>query len=64
MFVISLFVPDFHSSTQKFVELFGYSFAFDAPTVWNALPEEIRVSPSLPLPERILVPTFTPRQSL
>ena len=26
---------------------FGYSFAFGAPTVWNALPGEIRASPSL-----------------
>ena len=26
---------------------FGNSFAFDAPTVWNALPDEICASPSL-----------------
>ena len=24
---------------------FGFSFAFDPPTVWNSLPEDIRASP-------------------
>ena len=40
-------VPRFYPSTPMSVKQFGYSFAFDAPTVWNALPEEIRASPSL-----------------
>ena len=39
-------VPKFHPSTHKSVKQFGYSFAFDAPTIWNALLDEIRVSPS------------------
>ena len=42
-----LVVPKFQPSVDKSIKQFGYSFAFDAPTVWNALPEEIRVSPSL-----------------
>ena len=33
-----LVVPKFYPSTQKSVKQFGYSFAFDSPTVWNALP--------------------------
>ena len=46
--VISLFlIPKFQPSIHKSVKQFGYSFAFDAPTVWNALPEKIRESPSL-----------------
>ena len=40
-------VPKFQPSIHKSVKQFGYSFAFDAPTVWNALPDEIHVSPSL-----------------
>ena len=26
---------------------FGFSFAFDAPTVWNSFPEDIRASPTI-----------------
>ena len=26
---------------------FGFSFAFDAPTVWNSLPEDISASPTI-----------------
>ena len=26
---------------------FGHSFAFDAPTVWNDLPDEVRSLPTL-----------------
>ena len=26
---------------------FGFSFTFDAPTVWNSLPEDIRASPTI-----------------
>ena len=42
-----LVIPKFQPSVHKSVKQFGYSFAFDAPTGWNALPEEIRASPSL-----------------
>ena len=39
-----LVIPKFQPSVHKSIKHFGYGFAFDAPTVWNALPEEIRVS--------------------
>ena len=42
-----LVIPKFCPSIHKSVKQFGNSFAFDAPTVWNALPDEIRASPSL-----------------
>ena len=42
-----LVIPKFQPSVHKSVKQFGYSFAFDAPTVWNALPGEICASPSL-----------------
>ncbi len=42
-----LVVPKFCASTQKSVRQFDNSFAFDAPTVWNALPDEIRASTSI-----------------
>ena len=42
-----LVIPTFQPSVHKSVKQFGHSFAFDAPTVWNALPEEICASPSL-----------------
>ena len=42
-----LVIPKFQPSVHKSVKQFGYSFAFDAPTVWIALPQEIRGSPSL-----------------
>ena len=32
-----------HKSTKQF----GFSFAFDAPTVWNSLPEDIHASPTI-----------------
>ena len=37
----------FSPSDGKSVKQFGNSFAFDAPMVWNALPDEIPVSPNL-----------------
>ena len=40
-------VPKFHPSVHKSSKQFGYSFAFDAPTLWNALPDNIRAAPSL-----------------
>ena len=42
-----LVIPKFQPSIHKSVKQFGHSFAFDAPTIWNALPEKIRASPSL-----------------
>ena len=42
-----LVIPKFCPFVHKSVKQFGNSFAFDAPTVWNALPDEIRASPSL-----------------
>ena len=42
-----LVIPKFYSSVHKSIKQFGNSFAFDAPTVWNALPDENRASPSL-----------------
>ena len=37
------FQPTIHKSTKQF----GFSFAFDAPTLWNSLPEDIRASPTI-----------------
>ena len=42
-----LVFPKFCPSVHKSVKQFGNSFAFDAPTMWNTLPDEIGVSPSL-----------------
>ena len=42
-----LVIPKFYPSIHKSVKQFGYSFSSDAPTVWNALPDEIHESPSL-----------------
>ena len=44
-----LVIPKFCPSVRKSVKQFGNSFAFDAPTVWNTLPDEIRASASLGL---------------
>ena len=40
-------VPKFQPTIHKSIKQFGFSFAFDAPTVWNSLPEDIRVSPTM-----------------
>ena len=37
-----LVIPKFYHSVHKSIKQFGYSIAFDAPNVWNALPDEIR----------------------
>ena len=42
-----LVIPKYHPSVYKSVKQFGNSFAFDAPTIWNALPDDICASPSL-----------------
>ena len=57
--VISKFQPFIHKSVKQF----GYSFAFDALTVWNALPDEIHASPSLASSESVSKPTRTPRHT-
>ena len=40
-------VPKFQPTIHKSTKNFGFSFAFDAPTVWNSLPEDIRASPTI-----------------
>ena len=40
-------VPKFEPTIHKSTKQFGFSFAFDAPTVWNSLPEDIRASPTI-----------------
>ena len=40
-------VPQFCPSVHKEKNHFGHSFAFDAPTVWNHLPDEVCSAPTL-----------------
>ena len=40
-------VPKFQPTIHKSTRQFGFSFAFDVPTVWNSLPEDIRASPTI-----------------
>ena len=40
-------VPKFQPTVHKSTEQFGFSFAFDAPTVWNSSPEDICASPTI-----------------
>ena len=40
-------VPKFQPTIHKSTKQFGFNFAFDAPTVWNSLPEDIRASPTI-----------------
>ena len=42
-----LVIPKFYPSVHKSVKQFGNSLAFDAPTLRNALPDEIHATPSL-----------------
>ena len=42
-----LVVPQFRPSIHKSKRHFSPSFAYDAPNVWNDLPDEIRSAPSL-----------------
>ena len=37
-------VPKFQPTIHKSTKQFGFRFAFDAPTVQNSLPEDIRAS--------------------
>ena len=40
-------VPKFQLKIHKSTKQFGFSFAFDAPIVWNSLPEGIRASSTI-----------------
>ena len=40
-----LVIPKYYPSVHKSFKQFGNNFAFDAPTVWNALADEIHASP-------------------
>ena len=40
-------VPKFQPTIHKSTKQFGFSFAFDAPTVWNSLPEDIHASAAI-----------------
>ena len=40
-------VPQFCPSVHKSRKHFGHSFAFDGPTVWNELPDDVRSASSL-----------------
>ena len=40
-------VPKFQPTIHKSTKQFGFSFTFDAPTVWNSLPKEIHASPTI-----------------
>ena len=40
-------VPKFQPKIHKSTKQFGFSFAFDALTVWNSLPEDICASPTI-----------------
>ena len=42
-----LTVPPFHSSVLKSAKHFGHSFAFDAPKIWNDLPQDVRSATSV-----------------
>ena len=42
-----LTVPKFQPKIHKSTKQFGFSFTFEAPTVWNSLPEDIRASPTI-----------------
>ena len=41
LLVVQRFLPSIHKSAKQF----GHSFSFNAATVWNALPDEVRASP-------------------
>ena len=59
----SLVIPKFYHSIHKCVKQFGYSFAFDAPNVWKALPGEICAVPSLVSFRKQPKPTCTLRHT-
>ena len=42
-----LTVPPFHSSVFKSAKHFGHSLAFDAPKIWNDLPQDVHSATSV-----------------
>ena len=58
--VVPIFQPSIHKSSKQF----GYSFAFDAPSLWNDLPDDIRAAPSVTTFIRRFKYTFTTRHIL
>ena len=42
-----LTVPPFHSSVFKSAKHIGHSLAFDAPKIWNELPQDVRSATSV-----------------
>ena len=53
-------VPQFCPSVHKSKNHFGHSFAFDAPTVWNHLPNEVRFTVHNPSELYVLVSSALP----
>ena len=58
-----LVIPKFYTSLHKSVKQFSNSFAFDAPIVWNALPDESHASLSLASFRKQLKPTCAPKHT-
>ena len=44
---VILEIPQFAPSVHKSKKHFGFSFAFDAPKIWNGLPDEVKLASSL-----------------
>ena len=44
---VFLEVPHFSTSIYKSAKHFGHSFAYDAPRIWNDLPDDVRSATSL-----------------
>ena len=40
-------VPRFFPSIHKSAKQFGHSFSFDAPTVWNSMPDDVCTFPAV-----------------
>ena len=47
---IILHVPQYQPSIYKSTKQFGLSFAYDAPKIWNELPDDVRSATSILLP--------------
>ena len=57
-------VPKFQLKIHKSTRQFGFSFAFNAPTVWNSLPEDIHASSTIASFRKKLKPISTQRHIL
>ena len=44
---IILHVPQYQPSIYKSTKQFGLSFAYDAPNIWNELPDDVRSATSI-----------------